>query len=307
MSREDIAERFKRDTAEHVMTIRHDDGLYRHLQFSNPDRRWAYWFQIITVPNALIFRGDGESFVFSRLEDMFAFFRGPIGHINPTYWAEKLTSDRDSVMKYSQDLFNQHVADDLKQAEADWPGVTAAWEKKVSGFFAEYNTEYEHDARAALNDFQYLPEGATGEPFRFQDAWEWQLKEYHWWFLWALHGIVWGIAQYDAAKAASEDTYLVWSNEHRCWWGPNRSGYAQDVWKAGRYDRESAAAICQTRSWPQDAPPPEVMVLAPEAGRGAFTVDDFRVLPEMMRQRVEEATGKAISDRDADQSAAVTA
>ncbi len=202
MTRQDIAERFKRDTAGHELTILHDDGLYRHLRFRRPERG-GYWFDLITVPHALIFRGDGESFVFDRLDDMFEFFRGPVGWINEGYWAEKLTSDRDSVMRYSRDLFNQQVAEDLKEAEAGWPGVTAAWEKKVSGFFAEYNTEYEQDARAALNDFTYLPEDATGEPFRFLDTWEWQLKDYHWWFLWARHGIVWGIAQYDAAKAAA--------------------------------------------------------------------------------------------------------
>lgn len=194
-----IAERFKRETAKHEMTVLHDDGLYRHLRFRAPEFG-CYWFDLITAPGVLIFRGDGESFVFSRLTDMFEFFRGPVGRINPHYWSEKLTSDRDSVMKYSQDLFNQQVADDLKAAEKDYPGVAKAWDEKVNGFLAEYNTEYEHDARAALNDFEYRPKGDDGEPFRFQDTWEWDLKDYHWWFLWSLHAIVWGIAQYDAAR-----------------------------------------------------------------------------------------------------------
>ena len=32
-----IAERFKRETAGHQMTVLHDDGLYRHLRFMNPE------------------------------------------------------------------------------------------------------------------------------------------------------------------------------------------------------------------------------------------------------------------------------
>src|SRR5689334_2637077 len=111
----DIRERFQRETAGHVMEIKHDDGSYRHLRFHNP-KVSGYWFDLITTPWTLVFRGDGESFVFSRIEDMFAFFRGPVGRINPGYWAEKLTSDRDSVMTYEEDLLKRQVADELKEA-----------------------------------------------------------------------------------------------------------------------------------------------------------------------------------------------
>jgi len=202
MTRQDIAERFQRDTANHEMTVLHDDGLYRHLKFSNPERRWTSWFEIVTWPGSLAIRGDvKDGYVFVRLADMFEFFRGPVGRINPDYWSEKVVASRDSFMTYSQDLFNKQVAEDLKEAEADWPGVTKAWDEKVNGDFAEYNTEYEHDASAALNSFEYLPEGHAGEPFRFQDSWEWQLKDFDWSYLWCCHAIVWGIAQYDAKRA----------------------------------------------------------------------------------------------------------
>ncbi|WP_326643051.1 hypothetical protein OG884_06225 [Streptosporangium sp. NBC_01755] len=207
MSETEIAERFKRETATHVMEIKHDDGLYRHLRFKSP-KHGRYWFDLITVPHALIFRGDGESFVFSRTDDMFEFFRSGLWsdgslHIDAVYWAEKLTSDRDSVMKYSKELFDQQVAEELKEAEADWPGVTKAWDETVNDFFASYNTEYEHDARAAVDAFEFWLGDDTEEPFRFQDTGEWEFKDYHWWFLWALHGIVWGISQYDQARAAA--------------------------------------------------------------------------------------------------------
>jgi len=41
------------------------------------------------------------------------------------------------------------------------------------------------------------------DSFQFYDTHEWDLRDYAWWFLWACHGIAWGIAQYDAAKTAT--------------------------------------------------------------------------------------------------------
>ena len=43
--------------------------------------------------------------------------------------------------------------------------------------------------------------------------------------------------------------YLIWSNEHRAWWGPGERGYVKRVENAGRYSRNEALAIC-TRSMP---------------------------------------------------------
>jgi hypothetical protein len=198
-----MAERFKRETANHVMEIKHDDGLYRHLRFMQPDSS-LYWFELVTWPGKLAITGDLDGYMFSRTEDMFDFFRQSSwkGGINPTYWEEKVVAGSDGLMTYDEDLLKQQVADDLKDAEEHYPGVTEAWSEKVTGFFAEYFTSTEHDARNALNDFEYLPEGETGEPFRFQDTWEWQLKDYDWSFLWACHAIVWGISQYDERAAA---------------------------------------------------------------------------------------------------------
>lgn len=197
------AERFTRDTPNHEMTVLHDDGLYRHIRFKAPlpGQYSEYWYDLITVPHVLIFRGDGESFVFSRLEDMFEFFRSGIWkdgcrHINPGYWEEKLTSSREAARTYSIDLFNKIVTEILTEAETDYPGITDAWNEHAN----DYNTEYEDSARAALDDFEYQPEGATGEPFRFEDCWEDGFRDFDWWYLWACHAILWGIAQYDASK-----------------------------------------------------------------------------------------------------------
>lgn len=116
---EQIAQRFARDTKDHKMTVLHDDGLYRHLRFQQevwrppllkPLKSGCYWFDLITAPDMLVFRGDGDSFVFHRDTDMFAFFRLSAwkGQPNYSYWAQKLTSTAD-VQRYDQDLMAAQV------------------------------------------------------------------------------------------------------------------------------------------------------------------------------------------------------
>lgn len=239
----EITERFARETADHKMTVLLDQGLYRHLRFRDP-KYSAYWFDLVTVPGALIFQGDGDAFVFRRLEDMFAFFRSGIHadgsrHINPGYWDEKLQADAKSVQRYSKAKFDTKVAEVLAEAEADHPGVTKAWQTDVVDGW-EYDTEHGGSAREALRDFQF-GEGyravcscgarasfdyqapafrwtsdhiqdvnpadhrtlVESQEFTFGDDWhEWDLTDFHWWFLWACHAILFGVQQYDTAKAA---------------------------------------------------------------------------------------------------------
>ncbi len=38
--------------------------------------------------------------------------------------------------------------------------------------------------------------------------------------------------------------YLIWSNEHGAWWGPDNAGYYTDIRQAGRYSREDAIKTC---------------------------------------------------------------
>jgi len=194
---DDMAARFERDTAGHQMTILHDDGLYRHLRFRRPDRS-AYWFDLITWPGSLVVNGDCGSFTLARCDDMFEFFRGH--GINPQYWAEKVRAGK--TTRYSPAKFRQLVTEYAADAEADEPGLTAAIAERIFGALKEWDTGYEEGAREALRDFEYRPEGdgSGSEPFRFTDAWEWDLHDYDWQFLWCCHAIQWGIGQYDKQK-----------------------------------------------------------------------------------------------------------
>ena len=233
------AERFQRDTANHRMTVLHDDGLYRHLRFQTPSPGF-YGFDLITWPDRLAFSGTMATFVFARHEDMFEFFRGGKGSIHPGYWAEKVQDGRERASAYSMDRFLAEVADVVKDAEEGFPGLGGAVSKALSD---EYNHEYQEGAQEFLRDFTYRTDvghatvskaeaawsaaiGKTSSDernalwkayqqvlrehtFEFYDAGEWDLHDWSWEFLWACHAIVWGIAQYDAAKAAVPEAVTV--------------------------------------------------------------------------------------------------
>jgi hypothetical protein len=191
----DAAERFPRDTAKHKLTVLHDDGLYRHLRFAQPRPASSmYWFDLITWPGSVTVRGDiGESYTFSRLPDMFEFFRGRVGSINPGYWSEKLDGHRDSARTYSEEVFAQVVWTYVREGGEGRRGLAKAVQRDI------FDTGYccdEQTARDALECFEY-------EGFKVHDVWELSFHDFTWEFLWACHGIVWGIAQYDAAKAST--------------------------------------------------------------------------------------------------------
>lgn len=39
--------------------------------------------------------------------------------------------------------------------------------------------------------------------------------------------------------------YVIWSNEHACWWGADGKGYFRNLADAGRYSRSEALSICK--------------------------------------------------------------
>lgn len=200
MSYPDIARRFKNETADHEMVVLHDEGLYRHLRFqrtvwrpplTNPLKYSAYWFDLITAPGMLTFQGDGQAFVFHRLKDMFEFFRGPIGWINPSYWQEKVVSGRDGIRTYNEQVFCARVIEEFTEALSVGVPIgtgRALREQVLDNDWAE--THYEAGARDALARFEH-------DGFEFTDTAEWDFRDYDWWFLWACYAIVWGIAYYD--------------------------------------------------------------------------------------------------------------
>lgn len=91
-------------------------------------------------------------------------------------------------------------------------------------------------------------------------------------------------------------TYLVWSNEHRAYWGPT-GGYTTDWLRAGRFNREEAAERCSRRTWEPRKPPPEVMILAPDGERDTFTIAELVAIPGQLQDSIRKATRTAIRER----------
>lgn len=218
----DIAERFYREVRDHEMKILHDQGLYRHLKCKSP-KDSSYWFEIITVPNSLTFRGDGESFVFHRTQDMFSFFRsgfyhGQI-HINPSYWAEKVTSSRENLKIYREDHFEKVVWEYFEESKESGSVEEEHEEALRAALIHMLETEDYNCSDAAYRtldnfEFYYDPKDASGfqvygngrPDFKFEDVWDWfngRLHDYDWWFLWAQYAIVWAIRHYDVAKGTA--------------------------------------------------------------------------------------------------------
>lgn len=75
--------------------------------------------------------------------------------------------------------------------------------------------------------------------------------------------------------------WLVWSNEHRAWWGPNHAHYYWDITEAGRYTLEEAMKICGMRGVARGdgINPPEMIQPSPE----------WLVLREDIKSSVEAA------------------
>jgi len=184
-------ESFSKEVANHEMTVIREDGLYRHLKFANPNTS-RYWFELVTWPGSLAIKGDMGGYMFSRVEDMFKFFRG--SEIDPRYWAEKLSPDS-CVKEYSEEQFRQIVTEQFVEA-VRYSDAPKGLGKAVRQQILDGDIYSEPHARRLLETFEY-------EGFRFADAWEWDFTGYIWPYLWCCHAIQWGISQHDRLSALS--------------------------------------------------------------------------------------------------------
>src|SRR5579864_980400 len=186
---------FLKDVAEHLMTVRLDNGLYRHLTFRRPGpNSWNMWFDIVTWPGSLIINGDMGTWSFARIEDMFTFFRSAALRINAQYWAEKITAESrfgGPHKKFIPEIFQTNV-----EASLDGYGLSRDKKRKIVKALREeaFHDEDEAYMRRAVAEFKH-------DGFEFSDSWEIDGSGYTSHYLWCLHAIVWGIQQYDSANA----------------------------------------------------------------------------------------------------------
>ena len=198
-------EYFNREIATHEMQVIRDDGVNRHIRFKRPGTMCMH-FDLLTWPGYLCYTGDMGTYVFSRLSDMFEFFRRPdsreMYRMDMCYWAEKLqASDKcDGVRKWSEAKFRSDVRDYFEQCTGDaeeWPEErkAALWEEIESELLFPAS-DGEPYAWVALNNFEH-------EGFRFND-WERDSSDWTHRFKWCCHALEWAIATYDASKADTQ-------------------------------------------------------------------------------------------------------
>lgn len=216
-------ERFLKDVDGHQMTVVRDDGIYRHVRFKRPETICMH-FDLITWPGYLCYTGDMGTYVFTRLRDMFEFFRRShkedLFRIDMRYWAEKVEAgDRcDGVKKFSFEKFEREIRDWVARREEesrpdeedakDLGLHAAAFAELLDAVKDEVLGCDDNDVRAydAATEFEHRGEAWQayfGEKayFAFSDFWEVDSTEWSHRFVWCCFALAWGIKQYDELKA----------------------------------------------------------------------------------------------------------
>jgi hypothetical protein len=205
-------EQFQEDVKNHRMKVLHDDGVYRHLEFS--DGSFKHRFYLTTWPGHLCVTGDMGSYLFSRIPDMFEFFRGC--KPNYSYWHEKvLAQDRNTPVKeFSKEAFKENVEDIKNEAikgiirEFEEVGTDPSDTCEIVGkifdhFIEELDCEsissYEYAYNFMEEYLEYKDEDGTLGSY-LQGFWSegCNCEEYSYWFTWCCNVIPWAIAVYDS-------------------------------------------------------------------------------------------------------------
>lgn len=205
-------ERFLHDVRHHQMTIRQDEDLYRHITFARPGSS-VHRFSLVTWPGYLAISGDCDNFMFTRIPDMFDFFRlaGPAydktDAINTGYWSEKAVSASKSsgLISFSEDRYKEAIVRDFHDHVED---MTPDEKKQVWAHIRDELLDSLPDsADEAITLAQDFKCPVTGS-CPFTEFWDHNLMEASFGFTWACYAIQWGIKQYDLSKQGrSQDAH----------------------------------------------------------------------------------------------------
>ena len=198
-------EHFLNDVKDHQISIEKDDGVHRFVRFRRAEGS-GYWFDLITWPGNLCISGDCGTYVFSRTNDMFGFFRSENGKlsINPHYWGEKLQSigTNAGYKEFYEDGFvervKQHFDNFIDGADYNDKTKCELWDEIAADVICA-SSDGEHHAYAAVANFRHdLPDDECFEFVDFFDGGGTEKYTFH--YIWILYAIVWGIMKYDEAK-----------------------------------------------------------------------------------------------------------
>lgn len=197
-------EEFLNDVKNHDLIIHQNNGVYRHLTFKNPESINQY-FNITTYPEYLVITGDMGSLIFSRLTDMFNFFRSDDLQINPDYWSEKIASINYNAKSASYSEFDiDAVKENAKQYLNDYleRNNTLSINDRID-LIKIFNIEImrldeEFEIVNAINKFNEYG-------LEFNDFWEMDDRRYLYRYIWLCYAIVWGVKKFDETTAVTEN------------------------------------------------------------------------------------------------------
>lgn len=203
--------RYLSDTEKHVFTVL-AEGPVTHLRYARPGSSFDF-VEVVAWPGNLVVSGDMGTYAFQRESDMLAFFRKPLGKINPSYWAEKLEAAdrRCGYESFSRAKMIEHFTDAAREHAEDegWP------DEARDALLADLRDFWPDDYGNHQESLDYLQRtftvihGATRYEHRpdTDEASESAFSVYVTQYLWSLHAIVHLIGLYDAFRAerASQD------------------------------------------------------------------------------------------------------
>ncbi|MDO8415532.1 MAG: hypothetical protein Q7S87_04910 [Agitococcus sp.] len=211
-------EEFLKNVAKHQMHILRNDGLYRHVRFKREGTMCMH-FDLVTWPGYLAYSGDMGCFVFSRIEDMFEFFRADRKHgkddgnlkINLGYWSEKLQAvdgnrNGGCAKEFSEDTFTRIIHEwRISWIKEYRDKLTKGQRRELWDFVQEQviakAEEGGHAAYSAAYEFEYTVNDLS---FQFHDFWDHNCDEYTHRFIWCCYALAWGIKQYDFVVPSKE-------------------------------------------------------------------------------------------------------
>ena len=195
-----------KDVASHQLTVNLDQGVFRDITIADPNTM-AMHYNITTRPGYLIFTGDMGSFVFTRLADMFDFFRNKDGYnINPGYWEEKLEAvdSRGGAKEFSSDLvkeiLTEHLQDHLEGLDSgcyEKDQSDAEEAKEATEHLISLAEDDKHDFYETLRNWDADDAGVLD----MECWWEWDFNDHTYHYIWACFAIVHAIKLYDAHKS----------------------------------------------------------------------------------------------------------
>mgnify|MGYP003418166821 CR=1 FL=1 len=171
-------------------SILKDDGIYRHIKFGP--------HHITTWPGHLCIAGDMGTYVFSRLPDMFDFFRlSKTFDIDYRYWAEKCLSEdvNCKIRRFDQDRLLKIVEDILSIKYEN---------QEQSNFHVNFWKEATRDVYTVESGYRLLDDLCSDLGLDITDYYEYNLTAYSYQFVWICNLISITISKYDKEKSSDD-------------------------------------------------------------------------------------------------------